>query len=453
MRQKFESRLIFGVLFWIGIIACSVILLRKTVSDTPRASGMLFDYVTKQRRLVEIEFPNEVVLSRGTPVFSSDPLQVNPIGVVSSLDGFESDFTGAAWTDRASILLYGNAPRLRQGDSATYHAAPDNTEWVLKTMLPDRKRQEISALIAGAYKENQQEILDAFRPILNESIAIASRVIREELTVALEKREDQLEELGGRYRRELVEEKIVPLVRSEIVPIVQVESEPLVGEIGQEIWGEVSVFGFGWRYLYDKTPLPDRKLTEREFKRFADQKAIPIIMAHMDEIIEVQKRVIRKVAKNPKIKASLAESFDAVLKDAETQALLTDIFEDVLVNNERLKIALEEQWQSPAAQDAIALANNKLEPTINEIGVSLFGSPDGEITPEFARVVRHRILHKDSRWLTLKTESNQASVNQTDELPNLGEVESEVGVEPKSIPGMSASENSSIPYAATRGDR
>ena len=83
MRQKFESRLIFGVLFWIGIIAFSVILLRKTVSDTPRASGMLFDYVTKQRRLVEIEFPNEVVLSRGTPVFSSDPLQVNPIGVVS----------------------------------------------------------------------------------------------------------------------------------------------------------------------------------------------------------------------------------------------------------------------------------------------------------------------------------------------------------------------------------
>ena len=453
MRQKFESRLIFGVLFWIGIIAFSAILLRKTVSDTPRASGMLFDYVTKQRRLVEIEFPKEVVLSRSTPVFSSDPSQVNPIGVVSSLDGFESDFTGAAWTDRASILLYGNAPRLRQGDFATYHAAPDNTEWVLKTMFPERKRQEISALIAGAYKENQQEILDAFRPILNESIATASRVIREELTVALEKREDQLEELGARYRRELVEEKIVPLVKAEIVPIVQVETEPLVGEIGQEIWGEVSVFGFGWRYLYDKTPLPDRKLTEREFKRFADQKAIPIIMAHMDEIIEVQKRVIRKVAKNPKIKASLAESFDAVLKDAETQALLTDIFEDVLVNNERLKIALEEQWQSPAAQDAIALANNKLEPTINEIGVSLFGSPDGEITPEFARVVRHRILHKDSRWLTLKTESNQASVNQRDELPESGEVESEVGVEPKSIRGIEAPENSSIPYAATRGDK
>ncbi len=284
-------------------------------------------------------------------------------------------------------------------------------------------------------------MLDAFRPSLNESIATASRVIREELNLALENRKGQLEELGARYRKELVEEKIVPLVKSEIVPIVQVETEPLVGEIGQEIWSEVSVFGFGWRYIYDKTPLPDRKLTEREFKRFVDQKAIPIIMSHMDEIIEVQKRVIRKVSKNPKVKASLTESFDSVLRDAETQALLTDLFEDVLVNNERLKIALEEQWQSPAAQQAISLANDRLEPTINEIGVSLFGSPDGEITPEFARVVRHRILHKDSRWLTMT-----AKPANSDAVGDSG------GGEPKSIPGVKSSEDANIPYAATRGE-
>ena len=427
MRQKFESRLIFGILFWIGIIAFAGILLRNTVSDTPRASGMLFDYVTKQRRLVEVEFPVDVVLSRGTPVFSSDPEQVNPIGVVSMLDGFESNFKGAGWTGKATVLLYGNAPRLSPGDFATYHSAPDTTEWVLRTMLPDNKRREISALIASAYKENQKEILDAFRPILNESIATASRVIREELNLALENRKGQLEELGARYRKELVEEKIVPLVKSEIVPIVQVETEPLVGEIGQEIWSEVSVFRV-WVALYlrqDSTTLPDRKLTEREFKRFADQKAIPIIMSHMDEIIEVQKRVIRKVSKNPKVKASLTESFDSVLRDAETQALLTDLFEDVLVNNERLKIALEEQWQSPAAQQAISLANDRLEPTINEIGVSLFGSPDGEITPEFARVVRHRILHKDSRWLTMT-----AKPANSDAVGDSG------GGEPKSIPGV-----------------
>jgi len=437
MRQKFESRLIFGVLLWIGIIAFTAILLRNTVSSTPRASRMLLDYVTKQRSVVEINFPVQVVLSRGTPVFSSDPTQINPIGVVSALGGFERNFQGAAWTDSASILFYGNAPRLRRGDLASYHSAPDNTEWVLKTMLSDDKRQEISALIGIAYNENQKDILNAFRPILNESIATASRVVREELNLALEERGRQLEELGARYRKELVEEKIVPLVKSEIVPIVQLESEPLIGEIGQKIWGEVSVFGFGWRYIYDKTPLPDRKLTEREFRRFVEQKAMPIIMSHMDEIIEVQKRVIRNVAKNPKIKASLFESFESVMKDDETQALVSEIFEDVLVNNERLKLALEEQWQSPSAKRAISLANERLEPTINEIGVLLFGSPNGKITPEFARVVRHRILHKDSRWLTIETQG-EIGFNEA---------------QPKSIIGRVYAEDSSIPYAATRGEK
>jgi hypothetical protein len=226
-------------------------------------------------------------------------------------------------------------------------------------------------------------------------------------------------------------------VKSEIIPIVQLESEPLIGEIGQEIWGEVSVFGFGWRYIYDKTPLPDRKLTEREFRRFVEQKAMPIILSHMDEIIEVQKIVIRKVAENPKIKASLSESFESVMKDDETQALVSEILEDVLVNNERLKLALEKQWQSPAAKRAVSLANERLEPTINEIGVSLFGSPNGEITPEFARVVRHRILHKDSRWLTIES---QGTIDFNE-------------VQPKSISGKVYPEDSSIPYAGTRGEK
>ena len=160
-------------------------------------------------------------------------------------------------------------------------------------------------------------------------------------------------------------------------------------------------------------------------------------MSHMDEIIEVQKRVIRNVAKNPKIKASLFESFESVMKDDETQALVSEIFEDVLVNNERLKLTLEKQWQSPSAKGAISLANERLEPTINEIGVLLFGSPNGEITPEFARVVRHRILHKDSRWLTIETQ---------------GEIDFNEA-QPKSIVGRVFAEDSSIPYAATRGEK
>jgi len=47
------------------------------------------------------------------------------------------------------------------------------------------------------------------------------------------------------------------------------------------------------------------------------------------------------------------------------------------------------------------MANGRLESTITRIGQSLFGSPKGKITTEFARVLRNRVLHKDDRWLVL----------------------------------------------------
>lgn len=42
-----------------------------------------------------------------------------------------------------------------------------------------------------------------------------------------------------------------------------------------------------------------------------------------------------------------------------------------------------------------------LEPSIVSIGELLFGSPHVEITPEFSRVLRNRVLFKDDRWLLL----------------------------------------------------
>ena len=45
------------------------------------------------------------------------------------------------------------------------------------------------------------------------------------------------------------------------------------------------------------------------------------------------------------------------------------------------------------------MTNARLESTITGIGQILFGSPDGDITPEFSRVLRSRILRKDDRWM------------------------------------------------------
>ena len=134
----------------------------------------------------------------------------------------------------------------------------------------------------------------------------------------------------------------------------------------------------------------------------------------------------------------MSKSFKTIVADEEVQGLLGDVFREVFVNNEKLQGVLEERWNRPDAQYALQLTNRKLDPTITEIGRSLFGSPDTEITPEFARVLRHRILHKDSRWFTLH--QTDAAVGSDGAVSN----------QPQTLRVEYATEQEAVPYAPAR---
>ena len=90
-----------------------------------------------------------------------------------------------------------------------------------------------------------------------------------------------------------------------------------------------------------------------------------------------------------------------VLRDPEFQRLTMDLLQDVFVDNQRLTQVFEKNWKSEEAKRALEITNKRLDPTITRIGQALFGSPELSITPEFSRVLRNRILHKDDRWLVL----------------------------------------------------
>jgi len=436
MRQTFEFRAIVGTLIWIGLIAIAIIFARASFSRAPEATTLIAQYVGKQRRTVEINFPSAQLVSVGDAVYlAGDDKNVAAIGVVSRVKDEQTNHEGLAFVDRAFVTLFGSAPNLSETDYLEYHEAPDSSGWVLQTMLPPSKRKELTKLIVDSYQKNQEDIVSALRPVVEASLRDASNVIRDDLKTAFDSREEQIRKIGQRYQTDLVEKEIVPLVQSEILPIVKTEAEPLASQIGHEIWSEVSVFRFGWRYIYDKAPLPDKKLTEKEFKRFVDEKAVPILESHVEEIVDVQQRIVQQIARNEKVKSTVAKSFKSVVNDPEVQQLLSEVFQEVFVNNDRLKGVLEEHWKGPEAQRAMAIANDRLEPTITEIGIALFGSPREKITPEFARVLRHRILHKDSRWLTLHVSDPEKATD---------------AVRVNKLPVRISESHAEIPYAPAR---
>jgi hypothetical protein len=239
------------------------------------------------------------------------------------------------------------------------------------------------------------------RPVAEDAVRDAMPVMERQLSVAWKRHEQDIERLGAKYRREIVEKELIPLVKDEVWPIVFRNAEPTAKEIGREIWEKASIWRFGWRYAYDVSPLPERRLLEQEWNRYLREEVSPVVEAHMDDIVRVQQRILVDMARNERVQATLRESLGKMLDDPEVQRLIGQMAREVVVDNPELRKVLQEHWQSERAQRAFRLAASRMEPAVVRMGEMLLGTPQDGITPEFARVLRNRILRKDRRWLVL----------------------------------------------------
>ncbi len=205
--------------------------------------------------------------------------------------------------------------------------------------------------------------------------------------------------MSDRWNEEVVNERLIPLARTELVPILREHGEPTATKIGRELWNSASVWRFGWRMVYDNTPLPTRNLAQQEWDRFVDEEAIPIFEKHMDEIVVTVQQIVREIATNQTIRSELTAIASDISADPETRELVQVILRESILENDDLRKIWSEVWRTNEARAALDLAGDRLEPMVRQIGDDLFGSPEEGINPDFARVLRSQVLGKDRRWL------------------------------------------------------
>jgi len=162
--------------------------------------------------------------------------------------------------------------------------------------LPERKRVQIAEEIVVTYQSYHAEILQALRPVIIGGLTDAMSVVEEDLARVLADRRDALEQLGSRYQDRVVEQELVPLVHDQVWPIVKKHGEPLANQVGAEIFERASLWRFGWRVLYDKSPLPAKDLTLTEWNRFVTDEAIPVLNSHREDFVETQRGLCRDSA-------------------------------------------------------------------------------------------------------------------------------------------------------------
>jgi len=255
MRNNPEIKLVTGVLIWIGFIALILIGVRHTKAISPHAVESLIDYVGAQRSSVDIVSPNHVVLGIGDPLFMENDGVLEP----TQLD-LESRTRKIrlAWVKRATVTFFSGSPPIGAGASVELNATDQSPAWVVKTMLSPSMREQISQLISTVYNDHQEELIKQFRPVIQKTIVDSAQLVRDSVVDELKLRQETVAAISQRYQNDVFQEELIPVIQAEVWPIVEEEASPLIEEIGQEVWQEVSVWRFGWRFLYDKSTITTR---------------------------------------------------------------------------------------------------------------------------------------------------------------------------------------------------
>lgn len=371
---------------------------RRVVTD-------LWQFVSAERQVVRIQFDDYWPVEVGDPIYRVDsPDVIEQVGEIRRVM-WVSDVTAAeaAAGPLAEALLYPHAPPLCSASYLTYYTTPTSLGWVLETMLPPARQRQIAQEIAATYEAYHAEILQALRPVVVGGFLDALHVLEEDLTVALSRRRETLERLAGRYQDDVVDHELIPLLREQIWPIVRKHAEPLANQVGEELFERASLWRFGWRFLYDRSPLPEKNLTQAEWNRFVSEEGIPVLNSHANDLAAVQRAVFEEVSDNELVRDALRRNLSRVVDDPEFRAMVWELFREVLIDNPRLRRKLEERWSGEEARQAVQLAANYTEPSVRRIGDILFGTREEGIAPEFAQVLRNQILDKDCRWLVLET--------------------------------------------------
>lgn len=390
-----------GLLFWLALLIGAGTWLSHGGNGDRERLARLWRFVSSGRQRVVLRLGETDLLQVGDQIFLAGQAGGPAVGRITRIEGPGSSERQLAWTDYAEAELYSTAPMLRSGTRLTLHQNPQSLDWVIETMLSPQVRGEIFQLLSAAFNEHQAEIAQRLQPLLLESLRRSNEVLRDDFRQAVLARAGELQAISARYRRDFINPQLTPLLRDEVWPIIQRESRPLANQIGQQLWEQASLWRLTWRLVYDASPLPQRDLTRKEFNRFVADHVVPTLEAHLSEFVDLQKRIITEVVANERVRAVAGEGFEQLTNDSELQQLLLGILNDVLTDNPRLKAVWQEVWSTPAAQAALADANARLEPTITAIGEAMFGNPRKQITPEFSKVLRNKVLHKDQRWLVL----------------------------------------------------
>jgi hypothetical protein len=393
-----------SIYLWLGIVVWATVLVAAS-AGLSKHSGLSLTQFGQTTSCALLDHASAVVvrdeslrLRVGDPIFVQiEADRWTQVGSVRQIDP-ETGWTTIAW--------YGDRPALQF--EITSHFQTGRLDEVIATMLPSQQRDRISAKVSLLMKQHGDEMARAMLPLVKESLRDSIPVIQKSMEESVARHRDEIDALAERWNDEVVRQQLVPLARDEMLPIVRRHAQPVVEKMGRELWDRASLWRFGWRAVYDKSPLPKQDLVQEEWDRFVQQEALPVLEDHTDELVNAVQQTMQSIAKNPRVRSELSSVATELASDQESKRLLGKILRETLIDNDSLRDVWRSVWTSPEAKEVLERIGDRVEPVVRQIGDELFGTPETGIHPNFARVLRNQILGKDRRFATARLRQSES---------------------------------------------
>ncbi len=339
----------------------------------------------------------------GDPVFfETVPGDWSQIGYVSRTS------IGDEATPRVQLAWHTNDLDANQCELAQFYSS-GRLDDVVRMLLPTEKRERIQQRLAAAFRTHGDAISSAVVPLVEQSLRESFPLIEMEMRASVSRHRGEVDSVASRLNRDVVQGRLIPLAKEQLLPIVKRHAEEPAEAIGRELWDRASIWRFGWRAVYDSTRIPNKSMVKEEWQRFVDEEATEVVESHMDELTLAVQKILADVASDPDIRSELAQAVEVVASDPQTRTLVQTILKESIVDNQTLRDRWREIWTSEKAVASLSIASDRLEPVVRSIGDEIFGTRDGGIDPDFARVLRNQILGKDRRWIIAKPVTEQST--------------------------------------------
>ncbi len=345
-----------------------------------------------------VEFPGGSRIDRGDGVFSPAGGEWRRVGEVIDVQTIADSTQVTLLLDTAR-----EEDRLPADSRVVRRSQPASLLYCLQTLMPEARRNEIRREWESFLATYRGRLMTQLRPLVPELAREVSEFLGGEVQRVLAGRTADVETILGRYRQEIGQERLFPLLGKEIWPIVQQHAGPAAESIGRKLWDRAPLFDLAWRAAYDRV-LADRPVKlESRWKAFVRDEAIPILRDNETLLQETFRQVLHDVARSETVQSTMKDIATMVVTDPELQRLAVDVIREVLLDNPRLEAFLQDLGNDPAIQNRLGRVNDLMQRFFNRLGnLLVYDSSGTTINAELARVLRLLLLRQDDQYLFLE---------------------------------------------------